>query len=387
MPPVVLQQLAETGGQAWVAGSQLREVIAGGEPLHITAEIRQFFQGAERCRLLNHYGPSETHVVTEQVLAGGSEQWETHPAIGRPIAGSRVYVLDDRLHLVPRGVPGEIYLSGQSVARCYLNHPRLTAEKFLPDLFAAKAGARMYKTGDLARFRPDGAIAFLSRVDHQVKLRGLRIELGEIDAVLVEHPKVSEAVTMMREDTPGYKRLVSYVVPARGAAPTVSMLHRFLRQWLPVYMLPADMVFLERIPVTTNGKVDRQALPAPARHRPDLDTYYVPPRTAVEQALAEMWQELLKVTQVGVEDNFFELGGNSLLATQLISRIEAKFGIDLPVRELFDSTTIADLATRVVSYEAAQLADEQRDAILAALEEMPEEEATALLEGQNGAGQ
>jgi aminoglycoside N3'-acetyltransferase/acyl carrier protein len=245
---------------------------------------------------------------------------------------------------VPVGVIGELYAGGANVARGYLNRPALTAEKFVPDSFGPTPGGRLYRTGDLARYWPDGTLEYLGRIDHQVKVRGHRIELGEVEAVLREQAWVREAVVVAREETPGDTRLVAYVVPAREPAPTAGELRRFLKARLPEYMLPAAFVPLEALPLMPNGKVDRHALPPPEGSRLALDSGFVAPHDAYERQLTHLWEELLGVTPIGVHDDFFELGGHSLLAVQLFAQIEKQTGIRLPLATLFERPTIAHLA-------------------------------------------
>jgi acyl carrier protein len=274
-----------------------------------------------------------------------------------------------------------LYIGGVQVARGYLNRPELTTEKFIPDPFNEEPGARMYKTGDLARYLPDGNIEFLGRIDHQVKVRGFRIEPGEIEAVLGQHPGVRESVVLAREDEPGDRRLVAYVVPTTGEIPNVGELRRFLAEKLPDYMIPSSFVTLDALPLTPSGKVDRRALPAPDGARPELEETFAAPLTPIEQALAEIWCSLLKLERVGVHDNFFELGGHSLLATQVISRIRNLFQVEIPLRALFEAPTVAgialDLVQRyyVLSENCKGLAD-----VLSDLETLSEMEAVRLVE-------
>jgi thioesterase domain-containing protein/acyl carrier protein len=264
--------------------------------------------------------------------------------IGRPIANTQIYILNSFLHPVPIGVQGELYIGGAGVARGYLNRPELTAEKFIPDPFSTAPGARMYKTGDLACYRPDGNIEFLGRADHQVKIRGFRIELGEIEAVLGQHPAVREAVVVAREDSPGEKRLVAYVVAEREPLPTTTDLRHFLKEKLPEYMVPAIFVLLDALPLMPNGKIDRRALPSPDRSRPELDKAFVAPRDDLELQLAHIWEEVLGVRPVGLRDNFFELGGHSLLAVRLFALIEKRLGKKLPLTAIFQGATVEHLA-------------------------------------------
>jgi thioesterase domain-containing protein/acyl carrier protein len=290
-------------------------------------------------RLLNAYGPTET-TITATAFEIAPNATDQRVPIGRPLANRAIYILDQHGHPVPIGVHGHLHIGGAGLARGYLNRPDLTAEKFIPDPFRAEPGARMYKTGDLARYRPDGNIEFLGRVDHQVKIRGYRIELGEIEAVLGQHPAVREAVVLAREDAPGEKRLVAYVV----ADSTADELRRFLKDKLPEYMVPAVVVLLEALPVTPNGKVDRRALPVPDRSRPELEKAFVAPRDDLELQLAHIWEEVLGVRPVGVTDNFFELGGHSLLAVRLFALIEKRLGRKLPLTAVFQGATVEHLA-------------------------------------------
>jgi amino acid adenylation domain-containing protein len=308
---------------------------------------------APDCRIFNHYGPTET---TVGVLTYRVESVQIEPRVGtlplgRPIANTQVYLLDADQQLVPLGTPGELHVGGANVARGYLNHPAQTAEKFIPNPFGEEVGARLYKTGDLARYLPDGRIQFLGRVDQQVKIRGYRIELGEIEVALEQQAEVREAVVLASEDEPGNKRLVAYVVPAQKQVLTISELRRALSEKLPPYMLPAAFVMLDALPLTPNGKVDRRALPAPDEMRPDLTRTPVVPRTPLEEALAAMWTEVLRLDRIGVHDNFFELGGHSLLAMRILSRLRETFQVELPLRILFETTTIAQLAQALIAHE------------------------------------
>jgi amino acid adenylation domain-containing protein/non-ribosomal peptide synthase protein (TIGR01720 family) len=315
----------------------LRSILSAGEPC--SAEIvarwapgRQFF---------NAYGPTEATVGV--TLAACSPDGRS-PPIGRPIANKRVYLLDAHLEPVPVGVAGELCIGGVGLARGYLGRPDLTAERFVPDPFAAIPGARLYRTGDLARYRADGAIEFLGRTDHQVKIRGFRVELGEVEAVLGRHPGVREAVVLAREDTPGDKRLVAYVIAeVPAAAPTIGQLRSYLKERLPEYMVPTAFMMLDALPLTPNGKVDRPALPAPDSARPHLASAFVAPRTPVEARLAEFWAQILGLNRVGVHDNFFELGGDSILTIQIIARAQ-QAGLHFTPKQIFQHPTIAELA-------------------------------------------
>ena len=310
-------------------------------------------------RFLNLYGPTEATIwatFAECVADGGT------PPIGRVIDNTHAYILDSLAQPVPLGVEGELHLGGVGLARGYLDRPELTAERFVPNPYGDRGG-RLYKTGDLVRYRADGNIDFAGRIDHQVKIRGFRIEPGEIESVLHKHPAVREAVLLAREDEPGDKRLVAYVVPNveqverhtdhplsdKFAGDLVPRLRDHVRQALPDYMAPSAYVMLESMPLTANGKIDRHALPAPDSARPDLADAYVAPQNPYEEMLANLWSEVLGIEQIGVHDNFFELGGHSLLATQLVSRIRAVFEVDLPLRSLFEAPTVAGLVADLKS--------------------------------------
>src|SRR5205085_5906200 len=268
----------------------------------------------------------------------------TPPPVGRPIANTRVYLLNEHLHPVPTGVPGELHIGGDGLARSYRFRPALTAEKFIPDPFSQEPGARLYRTGDLARYLPDGNIEFLGRLDQQVKVRGHRIELGEIETALSLHPDVRAAVVLAWEDMPGNTRLVAYVVP--GALQVAAgQLQSFPREKLPDYMIPTAFVFVDEMPLTANGKIDRRALPVPTSNGPDADA--VLPRTPVEELLAGIWGQVLGRERVGIHADFFALGGHSLLATQAISRIREALEVDIPLHCLFAAPTVAGLAGHV----------------------------------------
>ncbi|WP_437931241.1 amino acid adenylation domain-containing protein [Sorangium sp. So ce291] len=340
-----LMQLLLQDPEAARSLEPLRVVMLGGEalPPALAAEVKR----ALPARLINMYGPTETTVwsMTHEV-----REAEGAVPIGRPIANTQVYLLDRRLELVPAGVPGEIYIGGAGVARGYHDRPALTAERFVPDPFARTPGARLYRTGDVARRRPDGALVFLGRSDQQVKLRGHRIELGEIEAALGRHPAVLESAVVVREDEPGDRRLVGYVV-LRGAPPPgaagpaadpLADLGAFLRERLPETMVPATLVAMPALPLTPNGKVDRRALPAPELTRAPGAAFRAP-RTPVEELIAGLWAEALRRERVGVDDDFFQLGGHSLLAMQVVTRVRAAFHVEIPLRVLFERPTVAAL--------------------------------------------
>jgi len=291
------------------------------------------------------YGPTEATIWSTIYQVDNTDGTVS---IGRPIANTQIYLLDEHLQPVPVGVPGELYIGGAGLARGYLNRPELTAQKFIANPWSHEPNARLYKTGDLARYQSDGNIEYLGRIDHQVKMRGFRIELGEIEAVLSQHPVVQQNVVIVREDIPGNQQLVAYLVPhKKQAPPTVSELRQFLNQQLPEYMVPNAFVQLEALPLTPNGKIDRRALPAPDTSRPFGEGGYVAPQTPVEEMLAGIWAQVLEVKQVSIHDNFFDLGGHSLLATQLISRLRDTFNVEFPLRGLFECPTVASLSERL----------------------------------------
>ncbi|WP_437982702.1 amino acid adenylation domain-containing protein [Sorangium sp. So ce117] len=339
--PPMLQAFLETPGAS--SCRSLRRVVCSGEAL--PAELaRRLFERLEHAELHNLYGPTEAAIdVTSWACSRGDAS--TSVPIGHPIANTQIYLLDRHGQPVPVGVAGELHIGGVGLARGYHRRPALTAERFVPDPFGSAPGGRLYRTGDLARHRPDGAIEFLGRLDHQVKIRGLRVELGEIEARLLQHPEVQEAVVVARDEAHGGKRLVAYVAGRDGSAPEPEALRAWVGETLPAYMVPAPIVVLERLPLSPNGKVDRRALPAPEAaalgHRP-----YVAPRTEAERILAEVWAEVLHRPQVGVEDNFFELGGDSIVTLQVIARA-AQRGLRLSPKLLFEHPTVAEAAAQL----------------------------------------
>jgi amino acid adenylation domain-containing protein len=389
LPFVYLQHLAEAVEQGGTLPAHLSEIITAGEQLEITPQIAEFCSRLKGCALHNHYGPSESHVVTAYPLSRSISEWPTLPPIGRPIMNTQIYVLDRNLEPTPVGVPGQLCIGGASLSRCYLNRPDLTAEKFLPDPFDKQHGARLYLTGDLARYQDDGNIEFLGRIDHQVKIRGFRVELGEIETMLAAHPSVTEAVVVAREDVRGERKLVGYVVAASNAGEgQARKLRDYLKERLPDYMIPSVFVSVAALPLTPSGKVNRRALPAPDQNESEAPHEYLAPRTPVEVKLAEIWATILRRERVGVTDNFFELGGHSLVATQLISRLRSAFKVELPLRYLFDGPTIAELATAMTRFQdkaetrpKAITRDTDRDAqeLLTRIGQLTDEQVEALL--------
>jgi amino acid adenylation domain-containing protein/thioester reductase-like protein len=354
LPVVGLQQLAEVAVRNELVNIDLREIIIAGEQLQITPAISQWLSKLTDCTLHNHYGPSETHVATSFNLNNSVQTWPLLPPIGRPIANTQVYILDRFLQPVPVGVSGELYIAGVLLARGYLNRPELTQEKFIHNPFEKAGESRLYKTGDLARYLPDGNIEYLGRIDNQVKIRGFRIELGEIEAVLSQYTDVEACCAVVREDTPGDKRLVAYIVPQPEQRVSVNVVRSFLKEKLPEYMLPSAIVILEALPITSNGKLDRRALPTPDLQSQLLDKY-VAPRNPIEEILSLIWAQVLKVDLVGIHDNFFELGGHSLRATQLVSRVRTNLKVELPLRSLFAAPTIAQLSQNIQQLQQQDL--------------------------------
>ena len=331
-----------------------------------------------RLRLINEYGPTETVVgcCVHEVPTG--EPAAGPVPIGRPIANARIYLLDGELRPVASGLAGELYIGGAGVARGYLRAPAVTAAAFIPDPFGELPGARLYRTGDLARHLPDGALEFLGRSDHQVKLRGFRIEPGEIEAQLVQHPAVREAVVIVREEVPGDRRLVAYCAPKAGSTPSIHDLRAFLRGRFPEPMVPSAFVLLSELPLSRAGKVDRRALPLPGTERPDQSTRLVTPETAREVEMAQIWCEVLRVETVGVEDSFFDLGGHSLLATQLLAKVRSSFGVALGLEDFFRAPTVRSLTARLQEMLLATMDGAELGEMLEALEALDEEEAERL---------
>ncbi len=349
--PATWQMLLASG---WSSNYPLK-VLCGGEALSTQIAAQILETGSE---LWNLYGPTEATIWSTIYKLGANKTVarteDASSTIGRPIANTQIYILDSHLQPVPIGVPGELYISGDGLAKSYLNHPELTQEKFIPNPFSNSKCKRLYKTGDLAYYNSDGSIKFLGRIDNQVKLRGFRIELGEIESVLNTHPQIQQTVVIAREDIPGNKRLVAYVV-TRDELLTTHQLREFIKQKLPEYMVPSAFVTLDILPLTANGKVDHRALPAPLCSLRELENNFVAPSTPTEETLAAIWAEVLGLQQVGIHDNFLELGGHSLLATSVISRIQEAFKIELLLRHLFEAPTIASLSQVIETVRQAGL--------------------------------
>lgn len=370
----LFQQIARDVPQAF---DSLKYLLFGGEAVDPRWVKKIIKLGAPK-QLLHVYGPTENTTFSSFYSVQEVPEDATSIPIGHPITNTQIYLLDGQLNPVPIGVPGELYIGGDGLARGYLNRPELTAQKFIPHPFSKEqgtrnkeketeedssvlpdhfcplpSGERLYKTGDLARYRADGNIEFLGRIDNQVKIRGFRIELGEIEAVLSQHPAVFQTVVIVQEDIPGDKHLVAYIVPNQeqalmlGAQGFATLLRQFLNEKLPQYMVPSTYMVLDSLPLTPNGKVERRLLPVVNTVNLDSTEDYVAPRTSVEEDLAKIWAKVLGKHQVSIHDNFFELGGHSLLATQLTSRIRDTFQVELPVRQLFETPTVAMLAKQI----------------------------------------
>jgi amino acid adenylation domain-containing protein len=344
-------------------GSSALKISAGGEalPRALAEELRS------RCASLwNVYGPTET-TVWSSVLE--LEPGEGSPPIGGPMWNTTFYVLDKHRQPVPIGVPGELCIGGDGLSPGYLDRPELTAEKFVADPFSGKPGGeRMYRTGDLVRWRENGTLEYLGRVDLQVKLRGFRIELEEIEAVLAAHPDVAGAAAAVREDTPGDQRIVAYVVPADERTVEVEALRRLCKTKLAPYMVPSTFVELDEFPTTPNRKLDRRALPAPDGARPDLARSYVAPETPVEETLASIWREVLGVDRVGIDDDFFDLGGHSLLAVRMLAKLQESLGLDLYLGTVFEHPTVRELAAAVTAGLLGEAGEDELADLLAEVE-------------------
>jgi amino acid adenylation domain-containing protein len=372
LPGVVMQKLAEEFSSHPQIFAGVREFMVGGEQLQISRPMVALFSQLRDCVLHNHYGPTETHIVTSFLLSSDPELWPSLPPIGRPVINTDLYVLDAYLQPLPVGVPGELYLGGTCLAHGYLKRPDLTAERFIPNPFSNRPGSRMYKTGDLTRYLPDGNIEFLGRNDFQVKIRGMRIELGEIEVELKRHPAVRESAVVLAKQ--GQESiLVGYVAfqPEQEISP--KQLRQFLHERLPEYMLPASFVVLDAFPLTPSGKIDRRALPAPGTN-PELSEGYVAPRTDLEEILAAIFSDVLQVERVGVFDDFFALGGHSLLSTQISSRVREALHTELSVRKIFEEPTINGLSRIMLEEESEPGRLERNAKLLLEIARAPEEE-------------
>jgi acyl-coenzyme A synthetase/AMP-(fatty) acid ligase/acyl carrier protein len=358
MVPTHLRQLLSIGSEITGRLRGLRSVTTGGEMLtaELAARFRELLPSA---LLLNSYGGSEVGgMATLQPIAADS--LADGNSIGRPVVNTRVYLLDRDLHPVPQGVAGEIYVGSGHMGRGYLNRPDLTEPRFVPDPFGDLNGGRIYRTGDLGRHFPDGRIEFLGRADRQVKVRGFRIELEEIEAVLHDSSEVHQAAVITQK-AGDQNRLIAYVVARQGTRPGAGTLRRFLRRRLPEFMLPHAFMFLDVMPLNRHGKIDLQALPVPGTGRPEVSTVYEAPRNAAELAIAEIWRGVLGVDEVGVNDNFIELGGDSLMATAVSARLQKRLGLDLPM-ELVLEWSIATIAKETALEEPQRISPAQNSA-------------------------
>ena len=315
------------------------KMILGGEavPPSLARQIKEVMPG----ELNNMYGPTENTVYS---TSHSVDRFDNIIPIGRPLANNSAYILDHRLEPVPLGVVGDLYLAGNQIARGYLNRPDLTAERFIPDPFSLKPGERMYATGDIARYLPDGTIEFRGRSDDQVKIHGYRIELAEIESLLSRHPSVRDVVVIATNDNFDDKILAAYIVPVEGQEPSTKDLRDYLGRQLPAYMIPSVFMMMDSIPLTGSGKVNRRLLPKPSAFGQDRQADFAKPQTPVEEVIAEIWAEILGGNQVSVRDSFFELGGNSLSAARLIARLRQTFPVDIQLRNLFGAPTVENLA-------------------------------------------
>ncbi|NTX04443.1 non-ribosomal peptide synthetase, partial [Myxococcus sp. CA040A] len=347
LPFAALQAIADAVSHGATLPSALREVVTAGEQLQVSDTFAAFFAKLPGSVLENQYGPSEAHVVSAFRLQGTPTSWPRLPSIGGPVGHTRLYVLDALGHPVPIGVSGELYIGGTHLAHGYLSQPEVTAKAFVPDPFSTEPGARLHRTGDAARWRADGTLDFLGRLDSQVKLRGFRVELGEVESVLRSAPGLSDAAVIVREDVPGDRRLVGYVVVSPDATLDTEALRAFVLQRLPEYMLPSAFVALPALPLTPSGKLARKRLPAPDAESLRGGAAFAAPRTPLEEKLAALFADVLHVPRVSVTDNFFALGGHSLLATQVVSRVRSAFGVELPLRTVFGAPTVVALAASI----------------------------------------
>lgn len=379
LPPVALEELAnETAGRQ-VDLASLREIIVAGDQLQVTDKVRRLFSELPGATLTNQYGPTESHVVSAHTLSGESAHWPTRPPIGKSIDNVQLYVLDDRLGLVPPKVTGELYIGGIAVAQGYLALPELTAERFVANPF--QRGGRLYRTGDVCRYDQAGALEFVGRADQQIKLRGFRIEPAEIEGHLKALPGIRNAVVVKRSSKEGDERLVAYLIAEDGIKLASGELRGALGSKLPLYMIPAHFVQLDAFPLTGSGKIDRRRLPdvdanAVAVER---ESTYVAPRTPTEEFLADCWRSLLHVEKVSIVDGFFDLGGHSLSATQLVSRIRDEFNLELPLRIVFERPTIDLLAREILQQQAAQQDGAELETLLAEVESLSDQEIEILL--------
>ena len=343
--PTILQATPVTfrmlNSSQW-GGLKKLKILCGGEAL--PKELA--FDLIDKCgELWNMYGPTETTVwsTVEKVAVDATDK-TGYVNLGRAIDNTCIYVLNSELQPVPVGYPGELFIGGDGLAKGYFNLPEMTSEKFLPDPFSPKPGARMYRTGDLVQQTGNGKLEFLNRVDSQVKIRGFRIELGEIESALSQYPSMNDNVVIVREDTPGDKRLIAYIVKKENQNTDIAQLRQYMKTKVPDYMVPSAFVFIDQFPLTPNGKIDRKVLPAPFEAEENSTKEYIEPQTEIEKKLAAIWSEVLKLNRIGIDENFFEIGGHSMIAVTLMIKIEKELGIRLPLAILFDYSNIRDMA-------------------------------------------
>ena len=372
-PSMASMLIADTATRE--AMKQLNHMMVGGEafPEALATQLRQIIPG----QIHNMYGPTETTIWSTTYTL---ERSEGIVPIGQPIANTELYVLDDHRQPVPIGVAGELFIGGKGVTRGYLNRPELTQERFVTNPFSPGSGERLYRTGDLVRYRSDGILDFLGRADFQVKVRGYRIELGEIETILSRHEAIREAVIVAREDAPGDKRLVAYVIAQAGQSLSSSVLREYLLSQIPEYMVPSHFVMLDAFPLTPNHKVNRKALPAPELAHSTPGKTKIGPRTPIEETLIDIWQELLLVSDIGIEDNFFELGGNSLIAVQLINKVQAGFEVNMSLMGLFKAPTVSDLAQSVETLLIEHSVSDDLTAMIENLQQLSADEVEILLQ-------
>jgi amino acid adenylation domain-containing protein len=344
LPFAALQFLTETAAAAHRFPASLQEIMTAGEQLKVTPQLVRFFSALPDCTLYNQYGPTECHVVTELQLEGDPATWPALPTIGKPIDQVSIFILDEDLKALPPGHTGELCISGKCLAEGYLNRPSLTEEKFIRWAGPGNEILRLYRTGDLARYLPDGNIEFLGRRDDQVKVRGYRVEPGEIEVVINQQKGIQLAVVVAREDLGEQKKLIAYLVSSDGRKDT-AMLRKSMASLLPDYMMPSSFVWLDELPKTSSGKIDKRALPKPSTERPDLAVLYKAPSSETEKRVSRVWHALLQLDKIGVDDNFFELGGNSLLAMKTVAELRLLFQYDLPITKLYLHPTIAGIAS------------------------------------------
>jgi amino acid adenylation domain-containing protein len=352
LPFVALQFLAEAASSARQFPQSLKEVITAGEQLKITPQVKDFFDGLNNCALFNQYGPTECHVVTQLSLQGPAANWPLLPNIGTPVSNTEIYIIDQDKNLLPQGETGELAIAGISLAAGYLNRPELTAEKFVR-ITVDGAEQRMYLTGDLASILEDGSIDFQGRRDDQVKIRGYRIELGEIEVQLNAIGGIKQAIVIAKNDSAGQSRLLAYLVAGNGVENT-GQVRKYLEEKLPDYMIPSSFIWMQDLPKTSSGKVDKKALPQPERKRPEISVLYLAPKTADEKKIAAAWASVLELDTVGIHDNFFELGGNSLLALKTVSLLRSAHHMELPITKLYQFPSISQIVNYFQSASSAQ---------------------------------